>query len=397
MVAHAAYAGEAAPAVIRSAKSSDEVVEARSRPCILRRTRRAPPRLARTRRLRGRGKHQSGGSGKGYNAADKADSPLLRSNFAQGTALVARRSGDLTDVSPFSDGSAVLQLRTWASQGDVFPERSVMRNRHFPRLCRACEAPMARQDDMCRRCGVHWATPGRAPTGVAREGSCSRSPRDTGDRVIRDRPPQATPTPVGPSGGSRRTPPGRVSHAEQIGTVSERDDNRSRGKGHRAVSERNDYRVEAKAALSGRSVAGTPRGQPCELGAGALQPSRERRCRRRSRNRRRVASRVREHMSVAETRVDARTTLARMGPAVKHPERRRNRRHGRRACQVRLDDRFEDDHLRRRCLSCPGSDCWVVAHEPVQGAEQVRAAEVIGALCLATDLGMGFPFEHGLE
>jgi HD-GYP domain-containing protein (c-di-GMP phosphodiesterase class II) len=29
--------------------------------------------------------------------------------------------------------------------------------------------------------------------------------------------------------------------------------------------------------------------------------------------------------------------------------------------------------------------------------EQVRTAEVIGSLCLATDLGMGFPFEHGLE
>ena len=29
--------------------------------------------------------------------------------------------------------------------------------------------------------------------------------------------------------------------------------------------------------------------------------------------------------------------------------------------------------------------------------EPVRAAEVIGALCLATDLGMGFPFEHGLH
>ena len=38
-----------------------------------------------------------------------------------------------------------------------------------------------------------------------------------------------------------------------------------------------------------------------------------------------------------------------------------------------------------------------MAHEPPQGAEQVRAAEVIGALCLATDLGMGFPFEHGLH
>jgi HD-GYP domain-containing protein (c-di-GMP phosphodiesterase class II) len=38
-----------------------------------------------------------------------------------------------------------------------------------------------------------------------------------------------------------------------------------------------------------------------------------------------------------------------------------------------------------------------VADEPPQGAERVRAAEVIGALCLATDLGMGFPFEHGLH
>src|SRR4029079_16616044 len=38
-----------------------------------------------------------------------------------------------------------------------------------------------------------------------------------------------------------------------------------------------------------------------------------------------------------------------------------------------------------------------VGHEPSQGAERVRAAEVIGALCLATDLGMGFPFERGLH
>ena len=38
-----------------------------------------------------------------------------------------------------------------------------------------------------------------------------------------------------------------------------------------------------------------------------------------------------------------------------------------------------------------------MAPEPSQCAEQVRAAEVIGALCLATDLGMGFPFEHGLQ
>jgi HD-GYP domain-containing protein (c-di-GMP phosphodiesterase class II) len=34
--------------------------------------------------------------------------------------------------------------------------------------------------------------------------------------------------------------------------------------------------------------------------------------------------------------------------------------------------------------------------EPMR-REQVRAAEVIGALCLGTDLGMGLPFEHGLR
>ncbi len=38
-----------------------------------------------------------------------------------------------------------------------------------------------------------------------------------------------------------------------------------------------------------------------------------------------------------------------------------------------------------------------MAGVPSPGAEQVRGAEVIAALCLATDLGMGFPFEHGLH
>ena len=37
----------------------------------------------------------------------------------------------------------------------------------------------------------------------------------------------------------------------------------------------------------------------------------------------------------------------------------------------------------------------VVGESP--GEERVRTAELIGALCLATDLGMGFPFEHGLH
>ena len=33
-----------------------------------------------------------------------------------------------------------------------------MRDRHFPRLCRSCHGPMARQDDTCWRCGTRWAT-----------------------------------------------------------------------------------------------------------------------------------------------------------------------------------------------------------------------------------------------
>jgi len=36
-----------------------------------------------------------------------------------------------------------------------------------------------------------------------------------------------------------------------------------------------------------------------------------------------------------------------------------------------------------------------VAAEP-QRSERVQAAELIAALCLGTDLGMGFPFEHGI-
>ena len=33
-----------------------------------------------------------------------------------------------------------------------------MRERHFPRVCRSCRAPMARQEDACWRCGTRWAS-----------------------------------------------------------------------------------------------------------------------------------------------------------------------------------------------------------------------------------------------
>jgi hypothetical protein len=38
-----------------------------------------------------------------------------------------------------------------------------------------------------------------------------------------------------------------------------------------------------------------------------------------------------------------------------------------------------------------------VSADASDGGEQVRGAELVAALCLATDLGMGFPFEHGLH
>jgi hypothetical protein len=31
-----------------------------------------------------------------------------------------------------------------------------MRERHFPRLCRSCNAPMARQEDTCWSCDAVW-------------------------------------------------------------------------------------------------------------------------------------------------------------------------------------------------------------------------------------------------
>jgi hypothetical protein len=33
-----------------------------------------------------------------------------------------------------------------------------VRERHFPRVCRSCSAPMARQEDSCWRCGTRWAS-----------------------------------------------------------------------------------------------------------------------------------------------------------------------------------------------------------------------------------------------
>jgi hypothetical protein len=39
-----------------------------------------------------------------------------------------------------------------------------MRNRHLPRLCRNCQAPMAGHEDTCWRCGAQWASEEAPPT-----------------------------------------------------------------------------------------------------------------------------------------------------------------------------------------------------------------------------------------
>jgi hypothetical protein len=38
------------------------------------------------------------------------------------------------------------------------------KNRHLPRLCRSCQAPMARQEDSCWRCGAQSASEDVPPT-----------------------------------------------------------------------------------------------------------------------------------------------------------------------------------------------------------------------------------------
>jgi hypothetical protein len=52
-----------------------------------------------------------------------------------------------------------------------------MRERHFPRLCRSCDAPMARQEDSCWRCEAAWDdwSARRSARLVARDGYAARS------------------------------------------------------------------------------------------------------------------------------------------------------------------------------------------------------------------------------
>jgi hypothetical protein len=70
-----------------------------------------------------------------------------------------------------------------------------MRERHLPRLCRACHGPMARQEDTCWRCGTQWATedrprtplhviPGGAPTHAVGKARAVNEARAAMDRWV---------------------------------------------------------------------------------------------------------------------------------------------------------------------------------------------------------------------
>jgi hypothetical protein len=65
-----------------------------------------------------------------------------------------------------------------------------MRGRHFPRLCRSCDAPMARQQDTCWSCAAVWDD--RPATHHARPGLQSGDAAHPG---ARDQPP--TPVVIG--------------------------------------------------------------------------------------------------------------------------------------------------------------------------------------------------------
>ena len=77
-----------------------------------------------------------------------------------------------------------------------------MRQRHIPRLCRSCRAPMARPEDSCRRCGVQWAS--EAEPRNDRRMSSGGASGDEGTRnpLLRVRPLSNSPRRLAPSGAS---------------------------------------------------------------------------------------------------------------------------------------------------------------------------------------------------
>jgi predicted amidophosphoribosyltransferase len=53
-----------------------------------------------------------------------------------------------------------------------------MRDRHFPRICANCQAPMARQEDSCWACGTPWPVRERRPVGAVTMTSARFTPAE---------------------------------------------------------------------------------------------------------------------------------------------------------------------------------------------------------------------------
>jgi predicted amidophosphoribosyltransferase len=69
-------------------------------------------------------------------------------------------------------------------------ERSDMRNRHIPRLCRVCTAPMAGQEELCWNCGAAYTSVERTTATLATDTADDRWVDDGGHA------PRTTATPV---------------------------------------------------------------------------------------------------------------------------------------------------------------------------------------------------------
>jgi hypothetical protein len=59
-----------------------------------------------------------------------------------------------------------------------------MRNRHIPRICDTCQAPMACQEDACWRCGAPRTGDATSATRLRVIAGAGRQTSDDGDRWV---------------------------------------------------------------------------------------------------------------------------------------------------------------------------------------------------------------------
>src|SRR4051794_37904708 len=92
-----------------------------------------------------------------------------------------------------------------------------MRERHFPRACRSCRAPMARQEDTCWRCGAPWASAAAPRTTLhIIAGGAPEHVAGPPEIVVADSAPAATDARLTPTAGSTTAaalPPRRPSRS----------------------------------------------------------------------------------------------------------------------------------------------------------------------------------------